>query len=78
MLSSQAAPALPGAALYIQRATDYLTRQGTEKLQEALGSAAASTLGLTGTVLVNASKLPGLILPNAGSPTIQSAIMCWA
>lgn len=64
MLSSQARPALPAAAPYIGAAIDYLKDKTREQIEETLGEAVASRLGMTGVVLLNASKLPELILPN--------------
>lgn len=63
-LSAQSAPAVPAAATYIAGALDYLKEKTREQLQESLGDTAAASLGLTGVVLVNAGKLPELILPN--------------
>lgn len=63
-LSAQAAPALPAAATYIGKALDFLKEKAGEQVRETLGEAAEASLGMTGVVLVNASQLPELILPN--------------
>ncbi|MCC2636322.1 MAG: hypothetical protein K0Q68_41 [Moraxellaceae bacterium] len=64
MLSSQAKPALPAAAQYIGSAIDYLKDKTREQIEETVGEAVAARLGMTGVVMMNAAKLPELILPN--------------
>lgn len=63
-LSSQGEAAAPGATSYIRNALDTLVEQGQETLRETVRDAAGASLGMTGVVMVNATELPGLILPN--------------
>lgn len=67
MLSGSTPPVIAGAATYIGSATQFLARQAQSAGQDALSDAAAAQLGLTGTVLLNATKLPALILPQVGA-----------
>lgn len=64
VLSSPATPVLPLATRYIGGVIDYLQDKTREQIQQTLGEAVASRLGLTGVVLMNAAQLPELILPS--------------
>lgn len=62
-LSSTAAPAIPDAAAYMRKVGDFLSGQVIDKGRDVLSDAASAQLGLTGTVLLNETKLPALVLP---------------
>lgn len=63
-LSAQGEAVAPTATAYIRNALDTLVDQGSGMLRETVRDAAGASLGMTGVVMVNATELPGLILPN--------------